>query len=94
MLEPQSIKNKIVTKMERLERWWYLSKLLTITITSFNFFNCPVKSLRSSKCLKTTVECNVYTQKANTCSPWTACPLFDWKYLFWVNLIQKLKIIS
>ena len=22
---------------------WYLSKLLTITITSFNFLNCPVK---------------------------------------------------
>ena len=28
---------KIVTKMWRLKRWWYLSKLLTITITSFIF---------------------------------------------------------
>ena len=27
--------------MGRLKRWWYLSTLLTITITSFNFFNCP-----------------------------------------------------
>ena len=27
----------------RLNRWWYLSKPLTITITSFNFVICPVK---------------------------------------------------
>ena len=37
-------KNKTVTKTGRLKRWWYLSKRLTITITSFNFLNCPVKS--------------------------------------------------
>ena len=37
---------KIVTKMRRLKRWWYLSKLLTITITSFNFSNCPVNCKR------------------------------------------------
>ena len=35
--------------MGRLKRWWYLSKLLTITITSFNFFNCPVKLSRNLK---------------------------------------------
>ena len=43
MLESQSLKNKIVTKMGRLKRLWHLSKLLTITVTSFNFFNCPGK---------------------------------------------------
>ena len=31
------------------------------------------------------------TQKA---SPWTACSVFNWKYLFWVYLVQKLKNIS
>ena len=36
----------------------------------------------------------VYTQKANASSPWTVCSIFNWKYLFWVNLVQKLKIIS
>ena len=35
--------------MGRLKRWWYLSKLLTITITSFNFFKCPVKLQRNLK---------------------------------------------
>ena len=45
-----------------------------------------MKSLRSSKCLKTTVELTFTTQKANACSPWTG--------FFWVNLVQKLKIIS
>ena len=49
MLESQSWKNKISTKMRRLKRWWYLSKLLTITITSFNFFSCPVKLKRNLK---------------------------------------------
>ena len=29
--------------MRRLKRWWYLSKLLTITITIFNFFSCSLK---------------------------------------------------
>ena len=42
-----------------------------------------MRSLRSSKCLKTTVELTFTTQKANACSPWTACSVFDWKYLFW-----------
>ena len=49
MLGTQSWKNKIVTKIWKLKRWWYLSKLLTITITSFNFFNCPVKLQRNLK---------------------------------------------
>ena len=53
-----------------------------------------MRSLRSSKCLKTTVELTFTTQKANACSPWTVCSVFDWKYLFWVNLFQRLKIIS
>ena len=39
---------------------------------------------------------NVYctTQKASACSTWTVCSVFDWKYLFWVNLVQKLKNVS
>ena len=133
MLESQSLKNKIVTKMGRLKRWWYLSKLLTITITSVNFFNCSgklwrnlklkfrskfnrdltnhgclhhalwkalykfkkkepmrqviknfsfrvfkiMRSLTSSKCLKTTVQSTFTTQKANARSPWTACSVFN-----------------
>ena len=48
MLQSQ-LGKKIVTKMGRLKRWWYLSKLLTITITSFNFFSCPVKLKRNLK---------------------------------------------
>ena len=132
--------------MGRFKRWWYLSKLLTITITSFNFFNCPVnlwrnlklkfrskfnhdltnhgylhhalwkalhnfrkkepmrqvinnfsfrmfkimRSLTSSKCLKTTVHLTFTTQKANARSPWTACSVFNWKYLFWVNFLPRL----
>ena len=39
-------------------------------------------SLRSSKRLKTTVELRFTTQKANADSPWTACSVFDWKYIF------------
>ena len=151
MFESQSWKNKTVTKVWSLKRWWYLSKLLTITITNFNFFNCPenlwrklrlkfrskfnhgftnhgylhsavwkalynfkikrtqeakhnkfffqnvqiMRSMRSSKYLKTTVELMFTTQKAYAAfSPRTACSVFHWKYLFWVNLAQKLKIIS
>ena len=52
------------------------------------------RSLRSSKCLKSTVELTFATQKANGSSRWNVCSVFDWKYLFWVNLLQKLKIIS
>ena len=53
-----------------------------------------MRSLRSSICLKTTVELTFSTQKASACSPWTACSVFNWKYLSWVNFVQKLKIIS
>ena len=52
------------------------------------------RSLRSSKCFKTTVELTFATQKANACSPWTACSVFDWEYIFCVNLVQKPKLIS
>ena len=51
-----------------------------------------MRYLRSSKCLKTAVELTFTTQKANAFSPWTACSVFDWKYLFWVNWIQKPKL--
>ena len=53
-----------------------------------------LRSLKASKCLKTTVESTFTTQKTNACTPWIACSVFDLKYLFWVNLVQKLKIIS
>ena len=63
-------------------------------ITNFSFKMFKIfRSLRSSVCLKTTVELTFTTQKANSCSSWTACSVFDWKYLFQVNLVQKLKII-
>ena len=41
-------------------------------------------SLRSLKFLKRTFELTftATTQKANACSPWTACSVFNWKYLF------------
>ena len=50
--------------------------------------------LRSSKCSETTIELTFTTQKANARSTWTACSVFNWKYPFWVNLVQKLKIVS
>ena len=53
-----------------------------------------MRSWRSSKCFKTSVELKFTTQKANACSPWTVCSVFDWKYPFWVNLFEKLKTIS
>ena len=53
-----------------------------------------MRSSRSSKCLKTAVKLTFTTQKASACSPWTACSVFNWKYLSWVNFVQKLKIIS
>ena len=72
---------------------WKQSRRQDITNFSFKMFKI-IRSLRSSKCLKTTVELTFTTQKANACSPWTACLVFNWKHLFWVNLVQKLKIIS
>ena len=62
-------------------------------ITSFSF-KMIKKSLKSWKCLKTTVELTFTTKKADAGSPWTACSVFNWKYRFWVNLVQQLKIIS
>ena len=64
-----------------------------MTNFSFKIFKL-MRSLRSSKCLETTVELTFTIQKANFCSPWTACSVFNWKYHFWVSLVQKLKIIS
>ena len=53
-----------------------------------------MRFLRSSKCSKTTVELTFTTQKAYASSrPWTVS-VFDWKYPFWVNLVQKIKILS
>ena len=40
-----------------------------------------MRSLRSLKCLKTTLELTFTTKKANACSPWTAFSVFKWKYL-------------
>ena len=45
--------------------------------------------MRSSKCLKATVELKFTIQKAKACSPWTACSVFNWKYLFWGKLGPK-----
>ena len=53
-----------------------------------------MRSLKSLTCLKTTVPLTFTTQKANACSPWIACSVLNWKYLFGVNLVQELKIIS
>ena len=39
---------------------------------SFKMFKI-MTSLRSLKCLKTTVELTFTTQKANSCSSWTTC---------------------
>ena len=38
--------------------------------------------MRSSKCLKATVKLTFTIQKAKACSPWTACSVFNCKYLF------------
>ena len=48
-----------------------------------------MKSLRSSKCLKTTVELTFVVQQANACGPWTVCPVFDWKYFFFSKFDPK-----
>ena len=41
-----------------------------------------------------TVPLSFTTQKVYVCSSWTACSVFDWKYLLWENLVQKLKVVS
>ena len=49
ILESQSWKNKIVTKREGYKDGGICPKLLTISITNFNFFNCPVNLQRNLK---------------------------------------------
>ena len=51
MLESQSWKSKIVTKMWRLKRWWYLPKLdyCHHKFDFGNFFSCPVKLYKNLK---------------------------------------------
>ena len=51
-----------------------------------------LRSLRSAKCLKTTVELTFTTQKVNAWNPWTAC--FVSTDHFRVNLVQKIKIVT
>ena len=63
-----------------------------ITNFSFKMFKI-MRPLRSLKYLKT-VELIFITQKANAWRPWTVCFVFNWKYLFWLKLVQKLKVIS
>ena len=46
------------------------------------------------KMFKKAVELTFTIQKANVCSPWTACSVLNWKFFFWINLVQKLKVIS
>ena len=47
-----------------------------------------------SKYSKATVELTLTAKIASACSPCTACSVLDWKYPFWVNLVQKLKNVS
>ena len=62
-------------------------------ITNFPFKMFKImRSLRSSKCLEATFELTFTTQKASDFSPWTACSVFNWKYFFGVNLVQKSKL--
>ena len=65
---------------------WKEPRRQDITNFSFKIFKV-MRSLRPSNCLKTTVELTFATQKASARSPWTACSVFNWKYLFWVNLV-------
>ena len=52
-----------------------------ITNFPFKMFKM-MSSVRSSKCLKTTFELRFITKNTKDCSPWTACSVFDWKYVF------------
>ena len=86
-----SIHGYLHSGLKSLIQFWDKKRRQDITNFSFKMFKI-MRSLRSSKCLKTTVELTFTTQKANACSPWTACSVFDWKYLFWVSLVQKLNL--
>ena len=54
-----------------------MTLLIILTLLMFKI----MKFLRSSKCLKTTVELTFTTQKANTRSSWTACSALNWTYM-------------
>ena len=66
---------------------WNKPRRQDITDFSFKMFKI-MRPLMCSKCLKTTVGLTFTLQKANACSPW------KWKYIFWVKLVENLKIIS
>ena len=87
----------ILVKTFNHDHWkWNLDRNLitTLLIILTWLMSKIMRSLRSSKCLKTTVELTLTTEKANACSRWTACSVFNWKYFYWVNLVWKLKNIS
>ena len=75
------------------EKLYTILRWQDITNFSFKMFKI-MRFFRSSKCSKTIVELTFTAQKAKACSPWTACSVFNWKYPFWVNSVQKLKIVS
>ena len=49
-------------------------------MTNYSFkISKTIKSLRYSKSLKLAIELTFTIQKANACSPWTSCSVFNWK---------------
>ena len=80
-------------KLYTILRWDFFCLLQDITNSSFKIFKM-MRFLRYSKCSKTIVELTFTAQKPSACNPWTACFAFDWKYTFWVNLVQKFKIVN
>ena len=55
-------------------------------LTNFSFKTFKImRILKSSNCSKTTVEFTFTKKKANVYSPWIACSVSNWKYLFWLN---------
>ena len=57
-------------------------------VTNFSFKMFKIcRFLRSSNCSEIRAELTFY------CSLWTVCSVFDWKYSFWVYLVQKLNIV-
>ena len=61
-------------------RYYYFTNHSDFTYAQDNIYDNTYAS-RSSKCLKTAVKLTFTTQKASACSPWTACSVFNWKYL-------------
>ena len=74
--------------------WKVLYNFKIKSARHYQFFFQNFQKQQTLKYLKTTVEMTFTIKKANACSPWTASSVFNWKYLFWVNLVQKFKIIS